>query len=66
MMSKDNWERACVLCESSRKIEGGEYCVCTKKGVVSPDFCCRKFRFDPLKMEVTVQKLPSFPEDFSS
>ena len=64
-MSKKNWERACALCESGHKIESGEYCICNKKGVVSPDFCCRKFRFDPLKIEVSVPKIPTFPTDFA-
>ncbi|MBR2615088.1 MAG: hypothetical protein IKC69_00205 [Clostridia bacterium] len=59
-MGKRKLERACALCEYGREIQEGEYCICEKKGVVDPTSHCSKFRFDPLKIKVSVKKLPEF------
>ncbi len=61
----EEFDRICALCEYSHKISGGEYFVCRKKGVVAPDNVCRKFTFDPLKMEVSPQRLPPLTDPFS-
>ena len=63
-MIQEESERVCALCEYSHKISGGEYFVCRKKGVVPPDHVCRKFTFDPLKMEVSPVRMPSVPDQF--
>lgn len=57
---KRNYERACVLCEYGQEISQGEYCICTKKGIVLPNDSCRHFQFDPLKIKVSVSKIPEF------
>lgn len=42
-------ESCCQLCEFSTLLDGGEHCLCTKKGVVYSYGCCRKFQPDLLK-----------------
>lgn len=53
-------EAQCDLCENAQCIEEGTLCICKIRGIVSPDDMCRKFVFDPLKLKVSVPKLPSF------
>lgn len=53
-------EKSCSVCEHAEEIFCGEYCVCKKKGVVLPTDLCSAFFFDPLKVKVTVQKIPKF------
>ncbi len=60
MKKKINYEETCVLCEHGQEIFDGEYCICKKKGVVSPNDHCSHFCFDPLKMKVSVRKIPEF------
>ncbi|MBR3836552.1 MAG: hypothetical protein IKJ74_00260 [Clostridia bacterium] len=60
MAKKRELERSCILCENGQEIYEGEYCICKIKGVMSPDGSCRHFQFDPLKLKVSVQKLPEF------
>jgi hypothetical protein len=48
-------ERACAFCEFSAPapadMEGNEYFICSKKGLVRDGSACRKFSYDPLKRE---------------
>ena len=60
MKKNKKFDEACELCEHSQEIFDGEYCICRKKGVVSPDDCCSSFYFDPLKIKVSVRKIPEF------
>lgn len=60
MKTKPNWDECCSQCELATEIMQGEYFVCRKKGVVEPGEVCRHFTFDPLKMKVSVSKIPSF------
>jgi len=60
MKQKAQYEKSCVQCEHSQEIFDGEFCICKKKGVVSPHFACKKFCFDPLKIKVSVPTLPQF------
>ncbi len=60
MKKKSEMEKSCSLCEHSREIYGGEYFVCRKKGVMDPNDLCRSFCFDPLKVKVSVRKIPKF------
>lgn len=53
-------EKSCSVCEHSEEIFGGEYCICKKKGVVLPTDACSSFFFDPLKVKVSVQRIPKF------
>lgn len=57
---------ACKHCRYGRKTSVGEKILCTRKGIVEPDFCCRKYCYDPLKrVPGRRPALPTFsPEDF--
>ncbi len=37
----------CIYCEHGKKIMATEDVICSKKGIVKPDFCCKKFRYSP-------------------
>ena len=39
----------CRYCEHAAAIRDGETMLCSKKGVVSAEFQCKKYAFDPLK-----------------
>lgn len=54
----------CSYCEHGNSI--GTEILCKKMGVMQPDSCCKKFRYDPLKRvprTAVIQKDFS-PEDF--
>ena len=38
----------CIYCEHGRKIMATDDIICAKKGIVRPDYCCRKFKYTPL------------------
>lgn len=61
----DKYDHCCYCCEYSSPILDGESFLCKKKGVVSPDFACSAFIFDPLKKAVSVRfiNLSHNPED---
>ncbi len=59
-MKKNEVERSCALCEHGEEIMNGEYCICKKKGITSPTDACSRFLFDPLKIKVSVRKIPQF------
>lgn len=60
-------EPACAYCEHGRSATDPRMILCSKKGVVSPYFKCRKYIYDPLRRVPRRQpKLPSFSaEEFS-
>ncbi len=60
MAKKRDFDRSCSLCEHGQEIFNGEYCICKKKGVVDPGGVCSRFVFDPLKIKVSVRKIPEF------
>lgn len=47
--------KVCAFCEYSAPaptdMEGNEYVICSKKGLVREGSVCRKFSYDPLKRE---------------
>lgn len=57
---------ACEYCNYGEKSSDGQMILCNKKGIVSPDFSCRKFDYSPLKrIPKRIYQLPQFsPEDF--
>lgn len=56
--------RACRHCANGRQAEGGERVLCIHKGIVEPDFSCRKYRYDPLKrVPKRRPALPTFSAD---
>lgn len=60
MLFRKKIEKMCAYCVHSGKMSD-EKCLCIKKGVVEPDYHCRKFKYDPLKRIPVRQK----PKDFS-
>lgn len=65
MKKRTDFENDCEMCEYSQEIMNGEYLLCSKKGIVEFGEGCSRFQFDPLKIKVSVRKLPEFrPIDF--
>ena len=60
MKKKYDFEENCSHCEYSQEIFDGEYYICKKKGVMDPNGICKSFCFDPLKIKVSVRKIPQF------
>lgn len=60
MKKRTDLEECCALCEHSQEISDGDYCICRKKGVMEPSGLCKSFCFDPLKIKVSVRKIPKF------
>ena len=59
--------KCCALCEKATKLQDVNTVLCRKRGVVSSEYCCAKFSYDPLKRvprRITVMTDYS-PEDFS-
>lgn len=38
----------CIYCEHGTKIMATEDIICPKKGIVKPDFKCKKFKYTPI------------------
>lgn len=58
----------CLYCLYSGASINELHCICSKRGVVTYDFHCRKYEYDPLKR--TPKRMPRqgmelFPNDFS-
>lgn len=51
--------KACSLCEFA-ECTVSEEMICLKRGPVSADHCCRKFRYDPFKRIPPAKKKLSF------
>jgi hypothetical protein len=60
-------EPSCCYCESGSLQQDGSMILCSKRGIVSPDFRCWRFQYAPLKrVPNRLPLLPEFsPEDFS-
>jgi len=48
MLFRKKIERACSYCQHGTEIEDG-LILCSKKGLKTPEFQCRKFKYDPCK-----------------
>lgn len=48
MLFRKKIERSCLYCTNSAKLNEDQM-LCTKHGVVSMYYQCRKFRYDPFK-----------------
>lgn len=57
MKKRDIPEKACAYCENGQRLIDSESALCKHKGVVSLDFRCRRFVFDPLKMSLEPRKI---------
>lgn len=68
MLFRKKVERSCSYCAHAGQVAGGRM-ICTKKGFVSPDSSCRRFRYDPLKRKPSRMQAKDFSkfdqEDFS-
>ncbi|MBQ7859054.1 MAG: hypothetical protein IJ347_02815 [Faecalibacterium sp.] len=58
---------ACEYCANGRRASDPRMILCERKGVVSPQYHCRKYQYDPLlRIPKRQPKLPSFTaDDFS-
>ena len=65
--NKDNIEVFCKYCEKATPLATDGKLVCAKKGVVSADFKCRRFIYDPLKRAPKILSIKTddleFPEE---
>lgn len=48
MLFRKKIERSCTYCAYGAPLDDDQM-LCTKRGVVSADSACRKFRYDPFK-----------------
>lgn len=68
MLFRKRIEKSCYYCTSGAQTADGKV-VCAKKGLVSGETPCRKFRYDPLKRVPPRAKALDFSkydkEDFS-
>lgn len=68
MLFRKKMERSCVYCRYGTKLEKDQI-LCTKKGIVSAYYGCRKFTYDPCKRIPAKPKALDFDkynkEDFS-
>ena len=55
-------EEKCCYCENASPIRETSGYICKKKGIVSYNFKCKKFAFDPIKL---LPMLPAKPMEFS-
>ena len=60
MLFEKKMDPRCAYCRNGAPAENGDV-ICRKKGIVSPAFSCRAFRYDPLRR---VPPRPAAP-DFS-
>lgn len=68
MLFRKKISRSCAYCAHGTRLDG-EQILCTKKGILSWDSGCRKFRYDPLKRVPPRRKAVDFSkyenEDYS-
>ena len=41
--------KVCIYCENATVIADDENVLCSLRGIVNKEFCCKKFAYDPLK-----------------
>lgn len=63
------YKQKCILCNYGREIRLTGHVLCCLEGIVTPQFCCKKFEMNYLKLKpkrLPVKKKKQFsPEDFS-
>ncbi len=57
MKKRDLPEKACAYCENGQKLIDNESTLCKYKGPVASHHSCRRFVFDPLKIEYEPKKI---------
>ena len=65
MKRNDNgYQKICLFCENATILQGDENVLCKHKGIVSEDFVCRKYVYDPLKRQPkTNANMPTLSKD---
>lgn len=59
-----NIEPRCQYCANGTRSRDGSMVLCIKKGIVTLNYKCRKFKYDPLQREPeTMPDLPKFSKD---
>ena len=59
-----DYQKICLFCENATVLRNGDDLLCRIKGVVSEDYCCKKFIYDPLKRQpASPLKLPTIDKD---
>ncbi|MDD6800086.1 MAG: hypothetical protein PUE85_06700 [Firmicutes bacterium] len=46
---ENNVPRLCCFCENASIINDESNVLCSRKGIVNREYCCRRFQYDPLK-----------------
>lgn len=68
MLFRKKMDRCCEYCSKGTKM-ADDTVLCAKRGVVSAQFGCRKFSYDPCKRVPSRQKASDFsrysPDDFT-
>lgn len=54
---------ACAYCAKGTAASDNESILCLKKGIVNPDYSCRRFKYDPLRR---IPKIPPELEKFTA
>lgn len=54
----------CLYCRRSSPLSDELFCLCERRGVVSYDFHCKKYRYNPLKRSPT--RAPRVGKAFSA
>ena len=62
--NKENIEIFCKYCERATPLVVDGKLVCSKMGVVSEDYKCRKFVYDPLKRAPKIMSLDTTGLEF--
>ena len=66
-LGRDDRPPACAICIYSRAMTGLDELMCAKKGIVSPDYLCKKFSLDITAKTARRKRAldgPAAPEDF--
>ena len=68
MLFRKNIARSCAYCRFGAKLNTQEI-LCTKRGIVSTETSCRRFKYDPCKRIPSKQRASDFSkydkEDYS-
>lgn len=54
---------ACAYCAKGSVTTDKKFILCLKKGIVTPDYHCRRFKYDPL---LRIPKIPPELEKFTA
>ncbi len=55
--------RVCAYCEHAKTIWDEKTMLCSRKGIVSREYCCRAFAYDPLKRKPEAPRALEIPPE---